>query len=69
MGIHLDLEKYLQLTRSIYTEFTERQFGLVSRILQDRKFCKGRITSLGADTRKFKAVDCQIKVEIETIYL
>lgn len=56
MGINLDLGKYLHLTCSIYTEFTERQFGLVSRILQERKFCKGRITSLGTDTRRFKTV-------------
>lgn len=60
MRINLDLEMYLHLTCSVYTEFTERQFGLslalVSRILQDRKFCNGRITSLGSDTRRFTAV-------------
>lgn len=56
--INLDLEKYLHLTCSIYTEFTEIQFGLVSRILQDRNFCKGRITSLGPDAKRFKAVGC-----------
>lgn len=49
-GIKLDLEKYLYLTCSIYTEFTERKFGLVSRILQDSKSYKGRITSLNTKT-------------------